>query len=158
MIMNGLVLGGAIMAIAIATAFVVGQRYLGKHRGVSREKFVRTFANVGIPTEIPAAVYDFYKSRVIPRNFSIAPDDKYSALLEGDDEIDDDAESLMKKLDLRPPSEEVQVQWIQRVLASRRKSLGAPGLTVDAAPIQTLRDMVFWLDWVRQHQETTSSK
>jgi hypothetical protein len=51
-------------------------------------------------------------------------------------------------------------QWAKQRLSSREKPL----LTVAAdparwmQPIQTLRDMVLWLNWVRQHQESAPSK
>ena len=57
-ILTGLLVGGSIMAVVIATAFVIGQRKLGKHRGVSREQFIRAFESGEIPPEIPAAVPD----------------------------------------------------------------------------------------------------
>jgi hypothetical protein len=59
--------------IFVAIAFVIGQFQYGKHRGVSREEFVRTFTDRGVPLEIPSAVYDLYKSRVINKEFSVAP-------------------------------------------------------------------------------------
>lgn len=137
--------------IFVAIAFVIGQFRYGKHRGVSREEFVRTFTDRGVPSEIPSAVYDLYKSRVINKEFSVAPDDEYSTLSAGEDEIYDDAEFLLEKLNLKPPSKELQLQWIQLIIASRRAE-AAPGFGVDSSSILTLSDMVLWLDWVRQHQ------
>jgi len=49
-------------------------------------------------SEIPSVVYDFYTSQVIAKGFSVSPDDQYSALAEGDDEITEDAQSLLEKL------------------------------------------------------------
>lgn len=157
-IINGIVLGGAVLGIAIATAFVIGQRRLGKHRGVSREEFIRAFANSATPPEIPGTVYDFYKSRVLAKGFSVAPDDDYeNALWEGEEDIDDDARFLMEKMGLKLPPEEVRAQWAEQTLRSRQRQLT---LTTDSArwmqPIQTLRDMVMWLDWVRRHQSDVS--
>jgi hypothetical protein len=72
---------------------------------------------------------------VVAEEFSVAPDDEYGAVLsKGDEDIDDDVAFLMKKLGLRQPS----------------------GFSVARAEtrIKTLRDMVRWLDWIRQHQGT----
>lgn len=83
--------------------------------------------------EIPAAVYDYYKSQAISKKFSLAPDDNYEEVLsEGNEDIDDDAAFLMKKLGLKIPSDAESVQPDTR--------------------IRTLRDMVRWLDKLRQHQ------
>jgi hypothetical protein len=132
-ILTGLLVGGSITVVGIAIAFLIGQRRLGKHRGVSREEFIRAFAATKIPTEIPAAVYDYYKSRVVSKEFSVAPDDNYEQVLcEGDEDIDDDAAFLIKKLGFKMLRDGESVQPETRV--------------------RTLRDMVHWLDKVRQHQ------
>jgi hypothetical protein len=130
---HALIFTGVVAAVAIAVALVVGQRRLGRHRGVSREEFVGAFAASEIPPEIPGAVYDYYKSLVIAWSFSVAPDDDYQHVLsEGEEDIDDDARFLIKKLRLKTPAE---------YAAARLE-----------ARIATLRDMVAWLDWVRRHQ------
>ena len=150
-VLNYLLFTLIVFGFVFAAAYLVGRLYYGRHRGVSREEFIRAFQGSGVPSEIPAAVYDFYKSQVPGQDHSVAPDDEYSDLDEGEDEIAHDAESLMQKLKLQPPTEELQLQWIQKVIASRRAK-AAPGSGVDSTPILTLRDMVLWLDWLRQHQ------
>jgi hypothetical protein len=131
--LGGLIFGGAVTVVGIAVAFVVGQRRLGKHRGVSREDFVGAFAATGTPTEIPGAVYDYYKRSAISKVFSVAPDDDYAHVLsEGEEDIDDDARFLIKKLGLKIPADYAAARFETR--------------------IATLRDMVAWLDWVRRHQ------
>jgi len=54
----------AAFVIFIVVATIAFQWRMGKHRGVSREEFIATF-DAAIPTEIPAAVYDYYKKGVI---------------------------------------------------------------------------------------------
>ena len=155
-IMNGLVVGGVLVAIVIAVAIVMFQRHLGKHRGVSREDFIGAFANTAIPAQIPGTVYDFYKSRVLAKGFGVAPSDDFdNVLYEGEEEIDADARLLMKKLSFNLPPEEVRRRWTEQILTSRdRPLLTLPtDPTRRMQPIQTLRDMVLWLDWVRQHQQ-----
>ena len=67
------------------------------------------------------------------KEFSMAPDDDYEQVLsKGDEDIDDDARFLIKKLGMRMPPG----------YASARSE----------TRIRTLRDMVLWLNWVRQHQ------
>lgn len=148
-----LVLAGSGVVIAIATlVFDVRRR---KHRGVSREEFVRAFAQTGTPA-IPEAVYNFYTRSWFFGNLTIAPDDSLERLFnEGEQDVEDDALLLMKKLGLKPPSEEARLRWNEEIRASRGRPSDAPRFSTDSnppSPIQTVRDMVLWLDWVRQHQ------
>jgi hypothetical protein len=62
-------LGG--IRVFIVAATIVFQWRMGKHRGVSRGELIAAFAEAAIPTEIPAAVYDYYKKGVIFKNFSV---------------------------------------------------------------------------------------
>jgi len=121
-------LGAVLVSIAvIALIALVAQRRLGKHRGVSRDQFVGAFTETDVGSEIPSAVYDYYKSSVISEEFSVAPDDDYEQVLsKGDEDIDDDARFLIKKLGLRMPAD----------YSSARAE----------ARIRTLRDMVVWLN------------
>jgi hypothetical protein len=129
----------AAFVVFIVAATLVYQWRMRKHRGVSREEFIATFADAAIPTEISAAVYDYYKKSVIFNNFSVAPDDSYEHVLrKGHDDIDDDAQHLVRKLGMELPIEPVLREWDK--------------------PIKTLREMVLWLNWVRQHQEVAPSK
>lgn len=123
---------GAAIAFVVG-AFVVGQLRFRRHRGVSRAEFIRALTDAELPAAIPAAVYDYYKSGVMFKDFSVAPDDTYEdTLSEGEEDIDDDARSLTKRLGLKMPSDEDLVESKTR--------------------IKTLRDMVMWLNSVNQHQ------
>lgn len=148
-----LVLAGFGVFIAIA-AFVSDLRRR-KHGGVSREEFVRAFAQTGAAA-IPEAVYKFYTRSWFFGNLTIAPDDSLERLLnKGEEDVEDDAALLMKKLGLKPPSEEVRLRWNEEIRTSRGRPSDAPRFSTDSnppSPIQTVRDMVLWLDWVRQHQ------
>jgi hypothetical protein len=122
---------GFVPLLAIITA--VHHWRLGKHRGVSRDEFVAAFADANVPAEISGAVYDFYKEQTFSGDFSVAPDDDYDLVLSAREaEIDEDGEFLMKALDLKMPPDNAMEssQW----------------------QIRTLRDMVLWLNWVRQNQ------
>jgi hypothetical protein len=149
------ILGG--LACFIAIAKIVSDFRMRKHRGVARSEFIAAFNGTGIPEEIPAIVYDYYKGEAIFKGFSVAPDDSFEQVLhKGEEDIDDDARLLMKQLSLKPPTEEVWFQWSEKVLTARRESLSTVSLRTDSSQwmqsIQTLRDMVVWLDCVRQHQ------
>jgi hypothetical protein len=149
----------AAFVVFIAVVKLVFDVRMRKHHGVSRDEFLRAFSDTEIPAEIPAAVYDYYKKMVNFKEFSVAPDDTYEMLHKGEEDIEDDARFLMKKLKLRPPSEEVPLQWTEQTQTARATSLSAPRFSVDSTrwmqSIQTVRDMVLWLNFVRQHQEVT---
>ena len=136
----GYVLNAALIVVPISIVVIAiiaffGQRRLGRHRGVSREEFVGAFADNDVPPGIAGTVYDYYKSRAFSKEFSVAPDDDYEGVLsEGEEDIDDDAQFLLKNLDLRMPPDYASVRSETR--------------------IRTLRDMVLWLNWVCQHQRS----
>lgn len=104
---------------------------LSRHRGVSRDLFIEESVKHGVPEKIPAAVYDYYKSSVVSRNFSVAPDDLFDKVFgESGEDVDDDASELVRTLKIDLPAEMILRKW--------------------PTPIKTLRDMVLWLDWIRQ--------
>jgi len=131
--MNAVFVVVPVSVAVIAVIAFFGQRRMAKHRGVPREEFIAASADSGAPVEIPATVYDYYKGQVFSKEYSVAPDDDYeSRLSKGDEDIDDDATFLMKTLGLKkPPS----------FSAARAETR-----------IKTLRDMVHWLNWIRQNQ------
>lgn len=130
------VMGAAIAAVAISLAAIGvltirAQRQMGKHRGVPRDEFIGTFPDV--PPAVSGTVFDYYRRRVWAKDFSIAPDDSFEQVLgEGDEDIDDDVQELVKRLGFRVPAN----------YAVRRSETS----------IKSVKDMVHWLDWVRQHQ------
>jgi hypothetical protein len=125
------ILAGFLILIFVWSA--VDQIRLSRHRGVSRESFIGEFTAAGVPAEIPAAVYDHYVCLSVSRHFSIAPDDSFRRTFRlAHEDIDDDAEDLVKALKLELPTESVLREW--------------------ETPLNTLRDMVLWLNWIRQRQ------
>ena len=100
----------------------------------SRERFIEVFRQLGIPDEIPAAVYDYYGSQKQLKGFPFSADDTYAEILHDDPaDIDEDATILVGKLGMIIVPEYVRKQYGDK-------------------PIQSLREMVLWLDWMRQHQ------
>lgn len=121
----------------IAAGFVVltihYQARLRRKRGLSRDQFAEAFRKDGVPYRIAAAVYDYYSSFAGDRGYAVSPDDTYEGLLlESEEDVLDDAERLVKQLRMRPPTELT--------------------LSGGSSPFKTIRDMVLWLDSVRQQQ------
>jgi hypothetical protein len=118
---------------AIATWSFADQLRLARRRGISRAAFIDEFRKAGVPDEIPAAVYDHYRSLSRAKKFSVAPDDSFDRVFrECHEDVDDDAEELARKLKIELPIEMILREW--------------------PAPLRTLRDMVLWLNWVRQQR------
>jgi hypothetical protein len=108
--------------------------------GSSRNQFIEAFRQLGIPDNIPATVYDYYGSQKAWKDFPFSPDDKYSEVLHDDpDDLDDDASAFVQRLGMLTLTERARREYGDK-------------------PIKTLRDMVFWLDWMRQHQPETHPK
>jgi len=126
------IVAGFVLVLLIEA--VAYQLRLARHKGVPRETFIEEFVGLGIPSEIPAAVYDHYRSFCRAKDFSVAPDDSFEKIFrQVHDDVDDDAEELANKLGMDLPSESVLKEF--------------------ATPVETLRDMVLWLNWIRQQQE-----
>jgi hypothetical protein len=109
-------------------------RHERKEKGFTRKHFINEFEQSGISADIPAAVYDFYSDTKQWRDFPFAPGDKYSTVLAiAPDDIEADAHTLVERLQMTFLPEYILCEWGDK-------------------PIETLRDMVVWLDWVRRNQ------
>jgi hypothetical protein len=141
----------AVFVFFIAFATIAFQLSTRKYHGGSREQFICGFADTTVPAEIPAAVYDYYNKKVVFSRFGVVSDRSYEYVLgvardgsygyvlrECEEDINEDTQSLMKDLGLTPPPEDVLLEWPTR--------------------IQTLREMVLWLDWIRQHEQLANSR
>ncbi len=112
------ILAGFLILIFVWSA--VDQIRLSRHRGVSRESFIGEFAAAGVPAQIPAAGYDHYVSLSVSRHFSVAPDDSFRGTFrQAHEDVDDDAEDLIKALKMELPSESVLCQRETRHLWKR---------------------------------------
>lgn len=126
------IFGGFLALIAIGTA--VHQARLSRHRGVPRDAFIDEFRRSNVPELIPATVYDYYKQLGAGKRFGVNADDSFERVFgQVHDDVDDDATRLVEKLGMQLPVESVLRQW--------------------PTEVKTLRDMVLWLNWVRQHQQ-----
>jgi len=135
----GFVVGIALMVgNSVKELRLLGLRHCRRGKGFTREKFVESFRSIGIPDEIPATVFDYYTSSGIWKNFPLSADDAYSQILGGDpDDIEEDAHDLVERL---------QMHFLPKYVLQKYGD----------KPLVTLRDMVLWLDWVRQHQPASS--
>lgn len=132
------IIGGFLLFIAVGAMWNDTKlRRLRRERqgkDFSREHFIEAFRQIGIPDEIPAAVYDYYGSKKQLKSFPFSADDTYAEILHDDPEdIDEDAIILVGKLGMLI------------VPGHIRKEFGEE-------PIRSLRQMVLWLDWMRQRQ------
>jgi hypothetical protein len=102
------------------------------HRGISRSAFIREFSDLGIPEDIPRAVFDYYKKESWLGNFEVSPSDSLADVYGRHDEagIEDDAHTLLLQLGFSGSSE---------------PSMAEPRLCV-----KEVRDMVFLLDQMRR--------
>lgn len=136
--MTGILYILAAFVVFIAVATLVSHFRMRKHPGIPRDEFIRTFTDLNVPVVISAAVHDYYKSGVLFKKFGVAPDYSYEDVLhKGDEDIDDDAQLLVKRLGLTLPPTKVREQWTRQ--------------------IKTVRDMVLWLNWVKEHQTSLSN-
>jgi hypothetical protein len=80
----------AVFAVLVVGWAAVNQFRLRRLRsrrravGVNRSEFVDAFRGLGIPDDIPAAVYDYYGSLRAWKDFPFSPDDTYSEVLRDD--------------------------------------------------------------------------
>jgi hypothetical protein len=137
------ILGGVVMFVGV---FMVIDNFklrrLRRHRkgreGFTREKFLDSFRPHGVPDAIAATVFDYYTSHGVWKGFPLSPDDTYSQVLYDDPiDIEDDARALVERLGMF-----FLPEYIRREYGDK--------------PLVTVRDMVLWLDWVRQHQPVKS--
>jgi hypothetical protein len=96
-----IVAGFVLLALIRAVA---DQFRLARHSGVPRETFIEEFVASGIPSEIPAAVYDHYRSFCRAKDFRVASSDSLEKVFrQVHDDVDDDAEELANKLGMDLP-------------------------------------------------------
>jgi hypothetical protein len=131
----GLLLGTALLVgNSVKEVRLLGLRQHRRGKGFTRENFVESFRSIGIPEEIPATVFDYYTAAGIWKNFPLSPDDAYSQILsDNPDDIEKDARDLVERLEMHFLPKYVLQKYSDK-------------------PLVTLRDMVLWLNWVRQHQ------
>jgi hypothetical protein len=134
------------IAICVVIAFNIADRLrfsrIRRERprnGVTREQFIGGFSKLDIPEKIPATVLDYYQACKLWQDFPFSADDEYSGLLNiAPEDIENDAKALVARLGMQLLPEYIRGEYGDR-------------------PIKTLRDMVMWLDWIRQHQTSPTT-
>ena len=133
----GLYLFGAIAASFVGLTIHYQVRLRRRH-GLSRDEFAEAFRGDDVPYKIAATVYDYYSSFAGDRGYAVSPDDTYEGLLlESEEDVVDDAERLVKQLRMQLPD--------------------GSTLRGGLSPLKTIRDMVLWLDSVRQRQSSETN-
>jgi len=109
------------------------EKRLRRFKGWPEREFVDEFARAGVPPKVATAVYEYYRSHSPDPLFTVAPTySLWGVFRHSGEDVDDDAERIAKRLGLRLPPEAILREW--------------------PVPPATVRDMVMWVDWVRQHQ------
>jgi hypothetical protein len=131
----------ALLALFVTVWVFYSQRKIRRLRrdrlanGISRDQFIETFRKLGISDTFSTKVYDYYGSQKALKDFPFSPDDRYADILHDDPEdIDDDAVKLVSQLGMILPPERILREY--------------------PSQLRTLRDMVFWLEWIRERQPT----
>ena len=132
--MNIILLIG-LFAAGILAASAVHQKRLVKARGIPREEFVRALASEGIPGQISGAVYDYYQRESSTASFQVSPDFSLTTVFRrSHEDVDDDVREILGTLGLQLPPEAVLRQWPN--------------------PLSTVRDVVNWVNWVKERQSS----
>jgi hypothetical protein len=125
----------AILAL-ISNLKMLRTRKAREGKGFTKQRFIESFRTTGIPEKIPATVFDYYTSSGVWKDFPLSPDDAYSEVPWDDQgDIEEDALALVERLQMRLLPEKTLREYGDK-------------------PFITVRDMVLWLDWIRQRQST----
>lgn len=122
---------GVIVVFLICGALFYQLRLKQLRGGWAREIFVKEFLLLQIPERVSGAVYDHYCRHSIFKSFRVRPDDSlWKVYAASHDEVDETALELCNQIGVSIPAESVLEQW--------------------PTALQTVSDMVLWLDWVRK--------
>lgn len=126
-------IAGAIVLFLVGGAVYYQLKLNERKEGWTREEFVAEFRRLDVPEAVSGAVYDYYRRHSVLGSYRVRPDDSLEEVYAAShDEIDDAALAICKQLGVELPPESVLRQW--------------------PTPLQTVRDMVLWLTWVRAHR------
>ena len=94
-----LVAGVVVVALYFLLDQFAYQLRLRRHRGMPRESFIDHFIAQGIPGEIAAAVFDYYKRESFWRRFQAAPEDVLQTVFgRSRDDLEFDLERILRIL------------------------------------------------------------
>ncbi len=106
---------------------------LRKHTGLSRTEFISHFEQMGISPAVPGLVYDHFRSMGIWNNFVPSPSDSLERTYKTvDEDVSDNLNDILRKLGCEMPNSAILKQW--------------------GRPIESLSDVVAFIDWVKKLQ------
>ena len=124
----------AVCGIVMVWPMIFTSKSIRNYKGVSLDAFTTKLALEGVPENISAAVFSYYKEKARYKPFKPSPDmnivDVFGELPEDTDEA---AIDLLKQLHLEAPSEAARMAW-------------------SGGDINTAGDMAKWLFWASTHQ------
>jgi hypothetical protein len=120
---------GAVIGLILAA--VTYRNYkLRRHAGMTEEEFVSHFLARGVPDPVSRAVHRHLRGVVRATGFQPAPSDEIEAIYGCDEDIENHATAILRELGYEMPHSGVRLRW--------------------ATPVNSLEDLVWWVDWVRR--------
>jgi hypothetical protein len=124
-------LGGA--ASLVGLGWMVHVRRLRHHEGSTRAEFTEHFEASGIPTTISGAVYDHFQKLGAWKDFMPKPSDTLEGTYKtSGEDVEDNVKEVLQQLGYEMPHSGILAEW--------------------PAPLETLEDVVRFVDWVRTKQ------
>jgi hypothetical protein len=122
--------GFATLAILLAAHHAYQLR---KHVGWKRTDFIVHFESAGIQPDVSGVVYDQFQPMGVWKNFCPAPSDSIEHTYKiADEDVEDSLQEIIERLGCEMPSSRILKRWER--------------------PIETLGDIVEWVDWVKKNQ------
>lgn len=132
----GIVIGG--MASLGFIYWVWERSRLRKHKGLSRDEFVSYFSRSSVAPEASAAVYDHFERMRGVKGFCPAPADSLERIygMLGED-LHDELRNIIVQLGTEMPHSGILAEWPD--------------------PLETLEDVVRFVNWIRTRQNPSIS-
>ena len=100
---------------------------------MSRDEFVAQFQSTGVATAIAAAVYDQFQKLGTWKGFMPNPVDTLEKTYKtADEDVEENLKEILQRLGFEMPHSDILQEW--------------------DGPLETLSDVVRWVDWVRTKQ------
>lgn len=126
-----LIMGGIAGATGIAWALHLTR--LQNHVGVTKEAFIAHFQREGIGPLITTAVYDQFQKLGTWKGFMPSPADRLEGTYKAvDEDVEENLKEILQRVGLDMPHSGILQEW--------------------NGQLETLSDVVRWVDWVRTRQ------
>jgi 2-polyprenyl-6-methoxyphenol hydroxylase-like FAD-dependent oxidoreductase len=131
--MNAILLTIGAIVGATGIAWALHLKRLKDHVGMTRDEFVAQFQSTGVATAIAAAVYDQFQKLGIWKEFMPSPGDTLEKTYKTvDEDVEENLKAILQRLGFEMPNSGTLQEW--------------------DGPLETLSDVVRWVDWVRTKQ------